>query len=100
MNVHERKGTDTEMAKSGRVEGEGWRMASYETEVGYPWKVEVPVGVRTGFYTVDEMAVILRFSPRTIREWLRNGRLEGVRCGRIWRIPVEEGRRCRGVEEG
>ena len=72
MNVHERKGTDTEMAKSGRVEGEGWRMASYETEVGYPWKVEVPVGVRTGFYTVDEMAVILRFSTDdkgVVEEW-------------------------------
>ena len=38
--------------------------------------------------TVPEVADVLRVHPETIREWLRSGRLEGVRIGRRsgWRI--------------
>lgn len=38
--------------------------------------------------TVPEVADVLRVHPETVREWLRSGRLEGVRIGRRsgWRI--------------
>src|SRR5262245_49860431 len=37
--------------------------------------------------TIDEAAARLRASRRTVREWLRVGRLAGVKVGDRWRIP-------------
>ena len=42
---------------------------------------------------VNEVAARLRVDPETVRNWLRSGRLRGVRMGGRragWRIPVAE----------
>jgi excisionase family DNA binding protein len=36
--------------------------------------------------TPEEVASILAVSPKSVREWLRRGRLKGVRAGRLWRV--------------
>jgi excisionase family DNA binding protein len=36
--------------------------------------------------TPEEAAERLAVSPKSIREWLRQGKLKGVRAGRLWRI--------------
>jgi len=36
--------------------------------------------------TPEEVADRLAVSPKSIREWLRQGKLKGVRAGRLWRI--------------
>lgn len=44
-------------------------------------------------YTVSEVAERLRLHQQTIREWLRTGKLRGVRLGGTkagWRVPAEE----------
>ncbi len=51
------------------------------------------------FLTVPEVAEGLRMNPETIRVWLRDGRLRGVRPGGKragWRIPESEVRRILG----
>ncbi|MCC7366822.1 MAG: helix-turn-helix domain-containing protein [Chloroflexi bacterium] len=51
------------------------------------------------FLTVPEVAERLRMNPETIRVWLRDGRLRGVRPGGKragWRIPESEVRRILG----
>jgi len=48
------------------------------------------------FLTVPEVAERLRMNPETIRVWLRDGRLRGVRPGGKragWRVPESEVRR-------
>jgi excisionase family DNA binding protein len=43
--------------------------------------------------TVPEVATQLRITPKTVRRWLRAGKLRGVRLGgkRVgWRIPQGE----------
>ena len=43
--------------------------------------------------TVPEVATRLKISPLTVRQWLREGKLKGVRLGgpRIgWRVPASE----------
>ena len=44
------------------------------------------------FMTVEEIAKLLRVKERTVLEYLRNGKMQGVNigsdgCGRRWRIP-------------
>lgn len=39
--------------------------------------------------TPEEAAERLAVSPKSIREWLRTGRLAGVKVGRLWRIREE-----------
>ncbi len=44
-------------------------------------------------YTVAEVAERLRLHQQTIREWLRDERIKGVRLGGTkagWRIPASE----------
>jgi excisionase family DNA binding protein len=36
--------------------------------------------------TPEEAARILAVSPKSVREWLRQGKLKGVKVGRLWRI--------------
>jgi excisionase family DNA binding protein len=36
--------------------------------------------------TPEEAAEILAVSPKSIRKWLRQGKLKGVKAGRLWRI--------------
>jgi excisionase family DNA binding protein len=42
------------------------------------------------YQTPEEVATELKVTRRTIYEWLRTGRLRGVRAGRGWRIQPEE----------
>jgi excisionase family DNA binding protein len=37
-------------------------------------------------YTPEGAAAALMVSPKTIREWLRTGRLKGIKIGRLWRV--------------
>jgi excisionase family DNA binding protein len=37
-------------------------------------------------YTPEGAAEALMVSPKTIREWLRTGKLGGVKVGRLWRV--------------
>ena len=40
--------------------------------------------------TVQEVAEYLRVSDLTVRRMLKDGRLQGVNIGRVWRIPKGE----------
>jgi excisionase family DNA binding protein len=44
----------------------------------------------TTLLTIAEAAERLRISPRTCREWLRTGKLRGVKYGKLWRIREED----------
>jgi excisionase family DNA binding protein len=37
-------------------------------------------------YTPERAAEALMVSPKTVREWLRTGKLGGVKVGRLWRV--------------
>lgn len=41
-------------------------------------------------YTVDEIAQILRISPYTTRKWLREGKLQGTKQGKSWRMTTKQ----------
>ena len=41
-------------------------------------------------YTVDEAADYLKVKPKTVREWLRRGKLPGVKISTTWRIREED----------
>jgi excisionase family DNA binding protein len=41
------------------------------------------------FYTPKEVATLLRVSERTVRRWIKDGKLSARRFGRQWRIPKE-----------
>ena len=42
------------------------------------------------FLTVKEVAVALRVTTRTVRNWIKSGRLRVVRAGRRVLVPQEE----------
>lgn len=42
-----------------------------------------------GLLTVEEVAERLRFKPATIQGWLRRGQLQGVKIGKVWRVPED-----------
>jgi excisionase family DNA binding protein len=39
--------------------------------------------------TVKEVAEELKVKEATVTEWLRTGRLRGVKAGRQWRVPAD-----------
>lgn len=41
-------------------------------------------------YTVEEVAKILKFTEKTIRDMLASGRLKGSKVGRQWRISEDQ----------
>lgn len=45
---------------------------------------------RVKYMTVAEVAEELRVDQRTIRNWIRDGRLVAIRVGRQWRIERSE----------
>ena len=56
--------------------------------------------------TAEQAAAILQLSPKTIKDWLRAGKLPGCKIGRVWRIKeadleafVQASRILRGREE-
>ena len=40
------------------------------------------------FLTVEEAATRLKVAPFTVRVWLRQGKIEGVKLGKVWRVLV------------
>jgi excisionase family DNA binding protein len=38
------------------------------------------------FLTPEEVADHLAISPRTLKEWLRQGKMKGFKAGSLWRI--------------
>jgi len=42
------------------------------------------------FLTTEEVATLLRTSPRTVARWAKEGRLPAVRIGKQWLFPAEE----------
>jgi len=40
--------------------------------------------------TPDQTAELLAVSPKVIRAWLRDGKIPGIRLGRLWRVDPEE----------
>ncbi|NJO84988.1 MAG: helix-turn-helix domain-containing protein [Blastochloris sp.] len=45
------------------------------------------------FYSVEEVAPLLRVTPQTLRNWIREGKVHAERMGRPYLIPVEEAAR-------
>jgi excisionase family DNA binding protein len=43
----------------------------------------------TELLTVREAAERLKVQPKTVREWLKRGRLHGAKAGKSWRVPAE-----------
>lgn len=41
-------------------------------------------------WTPDEVAEIMSVKEETVRSWLRNGYMRGVKIGKFWRIPEED----------
>lgn len=37
----------------------------------------------------EEVAERLTVTPRTVRDWLRAGKLRGTKAGRLWRVSEE-----------
>ena len=37
-------------------------------------------------FTPDQVAERLSVSPKTVKDWLRAGKLKGVKAGRLWRV--------------
>jgi len=46
--------------------------------------------MQTEYLTIDEAAVILRVTPKSIYRWLWKKELKGRKFGKVWRIPVNE----------
>lgn len=41
-------------------------------------------------YTTQEVAELLKVTPRTVQEWIRTGKLPAMRYGRVLRIRAED----------
>jgi excisionase family DNA binding protein len=48
-----------------------------------------PVKQPVNYFTTHEAAAELRLHEKTVRRWLLDGRLAGVRIGKLWRIPTQ-----------
>jgi excisionase family DNA binding protein len=55
---------------------------------------------------VEQAASILQLSPKTLKDWLRAGKLTGCKIGRLWRVKqadlegfIQASRLSRGREE-
>ena len=54
-------------------------------DAGYPWLDSARPSL-----SAEEVAGRLRVSRRTVYEWLKLGRLRGLRAGKAWRIREED----------
>jgi excisionase family DNA binding protein len=45
---------------------------------------------RTGLLTIAEVSHLLAIHPVTLRDWVRGGRIPGVRIGSVWRFDPTE----------
>jgi excisionase family DNA binding protein len=42
------------------------------------------------YYTPEEVAKLLKTSRETVYNWLRSGKLKGVKVFNFWRVPESE----------
>jgi excisionase family DNA binding protein len=42
------------------------------------------------YLSAEEIAERLNVGPATVRKWLREGKLKGVRAGRLWRVKEND----------
>jgi excisionase family DNA binding protein len=42
------------------------------------------------YYSTEDIAEILGLKEKTVREWLRTGKLKGKKIGRLWRVKESE----------
>lgn len=42
------------------------------------------------YLTPNEIADELSVTPKTVREWLRNGQLKGIKVGSSWRVKYDD----------
>jgi excisionase family DNA binding protein len=42
------------------------------------------------YYTPEQIATKLQVRTRTVQEWLRTGRLAGLKLGKLWRVRRED----------
>lgn len=42
------------------------------------------------YLTTEEIAEILKVTTKTVRNWLQNGDLRGIRLKGSWRVPKSE----------
>lgn len=55
--------------------------------------------VKTEFWVSTRKAgEVLDVSPRTIARWIRQGKLNAVKVGRVWRVSLNELRRLMSSE--
>lgn len=47
------------------------------------------LNIMTKLLTPEETAEKLRISPKTVRDWLRDSKIQGQKVGRQWRIKEE-----------
>ena len=40
--------------------------------------------------TVEQAAAKLQIAPKTLKDWLRAGRIKGVRLGKLWRLKESD----------
>jgi len=52
------------------------------------------------FYTVDELAEMLKVSTQTIRAWIKSGKLKSFKIGKAHRIPDTEVQRLIAESHG
>ena len=41
-------------------------------------------------FTVEDAAKVLLVKPTTVREWLKAGKLKGMKMGHLWRVRESE----------
>ena len=41
-------------------------------------------------YTTQEVAELLKVTPRTVQDWIKSGKLPAMRYGRVLRIRAED----------
>lgn len=59
------------------------------SEGGNRWINRVDCGyVEPAYLTPAQVATALQVDIQTVRKWLREGRLRGVRVGRLWRVSA------------
>jgi excisionase family DNA binding protein len=41
------------------------------------------------YKTIDEVAIMLKVSKRTVYDWIKKKKLRAVKAGMFWRIPED-----------
>ncbi len=65
-------------------------MGNVIVQTPMPPRAASPETVTDRFLTPDEAARHLAVRPKTVRNWLRKGRLQGVKVGRLWRLRKQD----------